>query len=242
MEGQDRQGSRNVSNHIGTLNEKPLHAALKQWYAQAGDLTEVSVDRFTVDIVRGDMLIEIQTRNLSAIKRKLTALVERHPVRLVYPIAQDKWIVRLSKNGKTVLGRRKSPKRGTLELVFEELVFIPQLLAHPSFSLEVLLIEEEETRRYDSSRNWRCKGWVTHQRKLLQIMERRLFETPADMQALIPASLVEPFTTTQLAEAMERPLWLAQKMAYCLREMGAIVVVGKHGRHILYARALPRVV
>jgi len=231
-----------VSNHIGTLNEKPLHAALKQWYAQADDLTEVSVDGFTVDVVRGNLLIEIQTRNLSAIKRKLTTLTERHPVRLVYPIAQDKWIVRLSKNGKTVLGRRKSPKRGTVELVFEELVFIPQLLAHPNFSLEVLLIQEEETRRYDGNRNWRRKGWVTHQRKLLQVVDRQLFETPADMRALIPASLVEPFTTTRLAEAKGQPLWLAQKMAYCLREMGAIAVVGKHGRHILYARVLPRTV
>ena len=226
-----------MSNHIGTLNEKPLHAALKQWYALADDLTEVSVDGFTVDVVRGDLLIEIQTRNLSAIKRKLTALTERHPVRLVYPIAQDKWIVRLSKNGKTALGRRKSPKRGTLELVFEELVSIPQLLAHPNFSLEVLLIQEEESRRYDGSRNWRRKGWGTHQRKLLQVVERRLFESPADMQTMIPASLVEPFTTTQLAEAMERPLWLAQKMAYCLREMGAITAVGKRGRGILYIRA-----
>ena len=226
-----------MSNHIGTLNEKPLHAALKQWYALADDLTEVSVDGFTVDVVRGDLLIEIQTRNLSAIKRKLTALTERHPVRLVYPIAQDKWIVRLSKNGKTVLGRRKSPKRGTLELAFEELVSFPQLLAHPNFSLEVLLIQEEEARRYDGTRNWRRKGWVTHERRLLQVVDRRLFETPADMRALIPASLVEPFTTTQLAEAKDQPLWLAQKMVYCWREMGAIAIVGKHGRHVLYARA-----
>jgi hypothetical protein len=69
-----------VPNTIGTLNEKSLYAALKQWYAQPDDLIEVSVDGFMVDIVQGDLLIEIQTRNLSAIKRKLTTLVERHPV------------------------------------------------------------------------------------------------------------------------------------------------------------------
>ena len=228
-----------MSNHIGILNEKPLHAALKRWYALADDVTEVSVDGFTIDVVRGDLLIEIQTRNLSAIKRKLTALTERHPVRLVYPIAQDKWIVRLSKNGKTILGRRKSPKRGTLELVFEELVSFPQLLARPNFSLEVLLILEEEARRYDGTRNWRRKGWGTHERRLLQVVDRRLFEAPADMQTMIPASLVEPFTTTQLAEAINQPLWLAQKMAYCLREMGAIKAVGRRGRGILYMATSP---
>ena len=224
--------------------KKSLHAALKQWYARPDDLTEVSVDGFTVDIVRDDLLIEIQTRNLSAIKRKLTTLVEQHPVRLVYPIAQEKWIVRQSKNGRRVLGRRKSPKHGTVELVFEELVSIPQLLAHPNFALDVLLIQEEEVRRYDGTRNpqgafgsWRRKGWVTHERRLLQVVGQRLFETPKDMLALIPTTLPEPFTTTDLAEATGQPLWLAQKMAYCLREMGAITVVGKRGRGILYVRA-----
>jgi hypothetical protein len=226
-----------VPNTIGTLNEKSLHAALKQWYAQPDDLIEVSVDEFTVDIVRGDLLIEIQTRNLSAIRRKLTTLVEQHPVRLVYPVAQDKWIVRQSENGKRALGRRKSPKRGTVELVFEELVSIPQLLAHSNFALDVLLIQEEEVRRYGGTRNGRRRGWVTHERRLLQVVGQRLFETPKEMLALIPATLPEPFTTSDLAKATGQPLWLAQKMAYCLREMGAITVVGKRGRGILYARA-----
>jgi hypothetical protein len=226
-----------VPNTIGTLNEKSLHAALKQWYARPDDLFEVSVDGFTVDIVRGDLLIEIQTRNLSAIKRKLTTLVERHPVRLVYPVAQDKWIVRQSKNSQRVLGRRKSPSHGTVEFVFEELVSIPQLLAHPNFSMDMLLIQEEEVRRYDGTRNWRRKGWVTHERRLLQVVDRRLFETPKDTLALIPTTLPEPFTTSDLAEATGQPLWLAQKMAYCLREMGAITVVGKRGRGIRYVRA-----
>ena len=226
-----------MPNTIGTLNEKSLHAALKQWYARPDDLLEVSVDGFVVDIVRGDLLIEIQTRNLSAIKRKLTTLVEQHPVRLVYPVAQDKWIVRQSENGRRVLGRRKSPKHGMVELVFEELVSIPHLLAHPNFSMDVLLIQEEEVRRYDGSRNWRRKGWATHERRLLQVVGQRLFETPQDMLALVPTTLNEPFTTTNLAEATDQPLWLAQKMAYCLREMGGITVVGKRGRDILYVRA-----
>lgn len=227
-----------MTNRIGTLNEKPLHAALKQWYAQPDDLIEAAVDGFTVDIVRGDLLIEIQTRNLSAIKRKLAKLVERHPVRLVYPVALERWIVRQSPNGRRVLrfARRKSPKRGAVELVFEELVSIPQLLAHPNFSLQVVLIQEEEIRRYDGTRNWRRKGWGTHERRLVQVVGQRLFETPQDMLALIPATLAEPFTTSDLAKATGQPVWLAQKMAYCLRIMGAITVVGRRGRGILYGR------
>jgi hypothetical protein len=59
---------------IGVLNEKPLHAALKQWYAQPGDGLEVTVDGFVIDIVRGHQLIEIQTGHFAAIKKKLSTL------------------------------------------------------------------------------------------------------------------------------------------------------------------------
>jgi len=226
-----------ASATIGTLNEKPLHAALKQWYAQPGDLAEAPVDGFMIDLVRGELLIEIQTRSLARIKRKLLALASVHPVRLVYPIAREKWIVRQSKNGKRVLSRRKSPKRGSVERVFEELVSLPHLLAQPNFSLDIVLIQEEEVRRYAGARHWRRRGWVTHERRLLKVVESRLFESPADMRALVPAALAEPFTTGELAEAIGQPMWLAQKMAYCLREMGAITAVGKRGRGILYARS-----
>ena len=111
-----------VSNKIGTLNEKPLHAALKRWYSRPGDRFEVSVDGFVVDIVRGDLLIEVQTQSFSAIKRKLCQLVPRHPVRLVYPIAREKWIVKLAADGLTHAGRRKSPKRNSMMELFVELV------------------------------------------------------------------------------------------------------------------------
>ncbi len=224
---------------IGTLNEKPLHAALKEWYAQPGDQFEVSVDGFVVDIVRGDLLVEIQTANFSAIKRKLTKLTPHHPVRLVYPIAREKWIVKLAQDGNGQSSRRKSPKRGALEHVFGELVRFPHLLPNPNFSLDVLLIQEEEVRRYDGKRGWRRKGWVTHERRLLQVVDHRLFKMPADAAALLPTDLVEPFTTSDLAAAIAKPRWLARKMAYCLREMGTIAAEGKRGNAILYTRAIP---
>lgn len=71
------------SDAISTLNEKPLHAGLKRWYARPGDRIEVPLGEFLVDIVRGDLLIEIQTANFSAIRRKLSTLVAHHPVRSV---------------------------------------------------------------------------------------------------------------------------------------------------------------
>ena len=220
---------------IGTLNEKPLHAALKEWYARPDDRFEVSVDDFVVDIVRDDLLIEIQTGNFSSIKRKVRALVDSHSLRLVYPIAREKWIVRLAQDGSgQVLGRRRSPKRGALEYLFEELVRLPKLLSNPNFALEVLLTQEEEVRCYDGRRAWRRHGWVIQERRLLDVVDRRLFEMPEDMLALLPADLPEPWTTADLAVGIDRPRWLARKMAYCLRKMGLVEPVGKQGNAILY--------
>lgn len=220
---------------VGLLNEKPLHAALKAWYARPEDDFEVLVGGSVIDIVRDDLLIEIQTRGFAALKRKLEKLVVSHPVRLVYPIASEKWIVRLADDGVTPASRRKSPRRGSELDLFRELVSFPCLIAHPNFSLEVLLIQEEEVRRYDPRLNWRRRGWGTEERRLLQVVDRRLFASPADLAALIPESLAAPFTTAELAAAIGRPRRLAQQMAYCLRCAGVLAEAGKQGRALLYA-------
>jgi hypothetical protein len=231
------------AHQISTLNEKSLHADLKAWYACPGDRLEVSVDGFLVDIVRPrrgkrdrDLLVEIQTRNFASIRRKLDTLSDRYPVRLVYPIPKEKWIVRLADDGEGRLGRRKSPKRWSVFDLFQELVFIPALLARRNFSLELLFIHEEEVRRYEEGRAWRRKGWVVHERRLIEVVENRLFKIPRNLGSLLPSELAEPFTTSDLAEAINEPRWLAQKVAYCLREMGTIQAVGKNGNAILYRR------
>jgi hypothetical protein len=221
-------------NQISTFNEKPLHAALKEWYGRAGDRFEVPMDGYIVDIVRDGLLIEIQTRHFTSLKHKLAELTASYPVRLVYPVARAKWIVKLPKKDGATKSRRKSPKRGAVEQVFRELVSFPELLNHPNFSLDVLLIHEEEVRRYDGTRAWRRRGWVTEERRLLKVVDTHYFADAADMAALIPQALEQPFTTAGLASALEMPRWLAQKMAYCLREMGAITQVGTQGRSYLY--------
>jgi hypothetical protein len=217
---------------IGLLNEKPLHASLKQWYAQPGDRFEVAVDGFVIDVVRDDLLIEIQTRNFSSIKTKLNKLVRSHQVRLIYPIVHEKWIVRPATAGGKVM-RRKSPKRGRLEDLFWELVSIPQLLSHPNFSLEVLMIRQEEVRRYEGKRRWRRRGWVIEARQLLEVMDQRLFAESADWLRFLPEGL-ESFTTCDLATGIAAGRDLAQKMAYCLREGRMIELIGKRGRANLY--------
>ena len=171
---------------IGMQNERSLHNAIKKWYYRKGDKFERKVDKYFIDIVRKDLLIEVQTRNFFAIKKKLEELLKSHKVRLVYPIACEKWIVKL-KNSKTA-SRRKSPKTGTIFDIFKELINIRDIVSSASFSLEILLIAEEQIRTDDGKGSWRRKGVSITDRKLLAVKERIELNTKSDYLIFVPGS------------------------------------------------------
>lgn len=208
---------------------------MKGIYAVPGDRFEVPVDGFCIDLVRNNLLVEFQTTGFSVMRRKLETLVRDRPVRLVHPIASAIWLVKIDGRGREV-SRRKSPKAGCIDDVFEVLVGAPKLLASENFSLEVLMIHEEQVRRH-CPRARRRGGWVTHERRLLEVVDRWVFETPQDLADLLPPGLPAEFTTADLATRMRKPRRLAQKMAYCLREVGVLAVIGKQGRAVLYRLA-----
>ena len=223
------------SPHIGTLNEKPLHASLKAWLAEPGDQFEVRIGRFVADIVRGSQLIEIQTGSTSPLKLKLNALLKHHAVHLVIPIAQQKTIITVDGEGQ-IVSSRKSPKRGELLDVFHQLVSLRELLGDTNFSVEALLIHVEEIRRPRTTRKRRWKDWEVEERRLIEVFDHVTFHHPGDFLASIPSSLEEPFTTADLARDIARPRRVAQQMAYCLREMGALAIVDRKKSGILYTR------
>ena len=229
--------SKSVNNQkigIGERNEKSLHAALKQWFAQPGDQFEVHVEGYVIDLVRGEELIEIQTRRLGALRRKLHALLEHYPVRLVYPIAQEKWIVRKNSTGKKILGRRKSPRAGRLTDLFAELVSIPDLFNHHNLTLLVVLIQEEEIRHADGQGSWRRKGQSIHDHRLVQVLETVPFEKKQDFLRFLPNALEQPFTNLGLHAQIGGSIHTIRQMTYCLRKMGIIQQVGKKGNALLY--------
>lgn len=220
---------------IGSLNESPLHAALKRHAAPPGSRFEVDVGGYVVDAVAGDVLVEVQTRNLGAMRTKLGALLPEHRVRLVLPIADRRWLVKLHDDGR--IDRRRSPKRGTPHQLFAELVAMPTILAHPHFELEVLLTEEEELRRHRPGKAWRRRGWVVEERRLLAVRERFLYRRPEDLLTLVPTGLPDDFTTADVAARAGVTRRLAQQAAYCLTELELIARVGKRGNAHVYRRS-----
>lgn len=220
---------------IGELRERSLHAQLKSWYALPRDRIEVPLDGYVIDLVRRGTLIEIQTRGFAKLKRKLTRLTGTHRVRLVFPIAQRKWIVTTDAQGQ-VLRRRLSPKRGAYRDLFAELMRIPHLMSDPNFTLEVLLVDVEEVRCDDGRGSWRRRGISVLDTRLLEVCGQRRFRTPADLARLLPPRLQEPFTNRSLADAASISPDAAGEMTYALRHMGALSVVGKSSHAYLFAR------
>jgi hypothetical protein len=215
------------------VTEQTLHEQLKEVYAKETGEIESTLGDYRVDVVRGDLLIEIQTRSFSNIRDKLRDLAGDYKVRLVHPIAYRKWITKLNKDGKPV-SRRKSPKSGRIEDIFYELVYMPKLLSNSNFELEVVLVDLEEYWIDDGKGSWRRRRWSIYDKRMLELRERHLFTSPEDFKRLLPESLPTRFTSRILAKEAKLRIRASQKMLYCLHKMDIVTRNGKKGRSYLY--------
>jgi hypothetical protein len=222
--------------------ETSLHRQLKALYAGPEDRQEVKLGAYRIDVVRGTELVEIQHGSLAAIRDKVQKLAAKHDVLVVKPIVAKKTIVRLTADGREE-SRRLSPKRGTLLSVFDELVYFTRAFPRPRLCLELRLVEIEERRvpGHGRRRRWRKNDHVVLDQHLVTVAEPFRLRTAADLLTLLPAPLPSPFHTGHLATLADVSRGTAQQIAYCLREMGAVDKIGKHGNAWLYqVRPLPR--
>ena len=219
---------------IGTLGERSLHARLKRLYAKPGDKVEERVAGYWVDICRGEDVIEIQTGSFGNMKRKLTEVLATRSVLIVHPVAVEKWITKVKADGTTLVSRRKSPKRGSPYDLFDELVSFPQFFLNPRFSVEVVLVKEEELRCEDGKGSWRRKGTSIRDHLLLDVAGIHVFRAPKDFLKLLPAGWAGPSTNRELAKALKQPYFRIARMTYCLTRMELIRKVGKQGNSALF--------
>ena len=216
------------------LREGPLHAAIKAALAEPGDRLEVPVGRFVIDLVRADgELVEVQTGGFAALGKKLDALLDEHRMRIVYPVAAERRIVRVDEQGQ-VLGVRRSPKRATTAAVFDELVAFPSLLTHPNLTIEVLLLREDHIRGpHPTTTRGRTRD--PGERQMIEVLGQVALRTPQDILAALPALPAEPFSTRELAAILHCTPRMAQRTLYCLRTIGVVEPAGNRGRAPLHA-------
>jgi hypothetical protein len=222
---------------INLYAEHSLHVQLKEYLAGPGDRLEASVEGKVVDLVRADgELVEVQTGSLGKILPKALALAAAgHRVRVVHPVAVEREIRRLDPRTEELVSTRKSPKRGDLYSVFDELVKAPGLIASRNLTVEVLLVRIADVKVRDGSGSWWHKGDRRVDRELLEVVGSRSFRTRGQWLALIPKSLPPPWSSTSLGEVLGIGSDRARKILYCFARAGILSEAGKDGKRKLYA-------
>jgi hypothetical protein len=229
----DRQQKKSVM-------ESTLHRDLKMLYGGSMDDVEVQVDGFRIDAVAGGTLYEIQQASLGALREKVRSLLENHSVVVVKPIACRKLLIRRAIKAGPVVSSRYSPKRESLFDLFVDFVYFVDVFPHQRLTVEVVLTEQEE-HRITRVRRRHGPDYRVEDRRLHQVVSTHTLRTLADLRALLPTSLVSPFTTEDLAREAKISRHVAQKMAYCLRKTGAVDCLGKKGRSVLYGVPCERI-
>ena len=198
---------------------------------------EVAIEGFRIDAVdETGRLVEVQSGALGPLRGKLRRLLPEHRIRIVKPVVLKRRLVRRSQPRWT--GRlgtaqpqarrlsrrlRRSDRRGPNLPPFQPGDRGPgghdRRGARASPSLAGLSGRRSLPRR-DPRSDLACPG-----RRPVGALAGGLRRA-------------RPFTTRELAEQLERPLWFAQRVAYCLRLTGAARVVGKAGNQLIYVRGL----
>jgi len=211
--------------------ETSLHQQLKEQYLTSSSKSEQQLGRYRIDVISGDTLIEIQCSGLAAIRDKVKDLTPDWPLRVVKPIVHRRTVI--SKKWSRVTGKRVSKSVGSWIDLFDELIHFVTAFPRPNLTLEAVLVDIEEIRRPSRKRH---REYRVEDRHLLEVVDRLELSTPLDLYRLLPTPIPEEFTTKTLADNLQCPRWLAQKIAYCLRETSAALPVGKQGNSICYRR------
>ena len=155
-------------------------------------------------------------------------------IRIVKPVPLRRRIVRRTTPDGPDLSSRCSPRRGVLHDVFDDLIGVVRVFPHANLEIQVLGVTIDEVRVPRRRR----PGYSVVDRRLGEIHQTTSLVQAGDLWGLLPEDCDgrQPFTTHDLADQLGRPLWFAQRVAYCLRLTGAARVVGKTRNRLIYLR------
>lgn len=227
-------GKNRTRQGIGTLSEKTLHAVLKNYYAPDEDFQEIPIENYVADIYTGTEIIEVQTRAMNRMRKKLDAFLPLYPVTIVYPIPREKWLYWIDQETGELSNKRKSPKKGNVYQAFIELYKIRPYLSHPNLKLKLDLIDMEEYRLLNGWSQDKKKGSERYERIPTAFVEEICIDCVRDYMQLIPYDLPEQFTVKDFAKQCKIPAKLAGTILLILFDLKLVNRVGKKGNSYIY--------
>lgn len=239
---------------IGRLGEKQMHAAIKRYICPDESFHEVKIDtgdtiadnspaedgkkrkarKFVADILKGGTIYEIQTGSFSPLKAKIKWILENtdYNVVLIHPIAEQKWISTISRDGK-IGHRKKSPKKESIRDVASELYFISEFISSPRFSLVILMVEGEQYRKNIAKEGARPR-YRKYELIPTSLLRAHIFKSIEDYRVFIPDTLPELFTVKEYSKHSNIHGIDAYSIVKTLCALGLLEQSGNIGRAAAY--------
>lgn len=217
-------------------NESDMHRQLKKYFSQDGALFEHELDGYVIDLFQSNSIYEIQTGNFSAIKKKLSILLEKYSIYLIHPIIKNKIIIKYAVDGEQI-SKRISPRHGTIYDLFKQTIYIPEFLYHSNFHLIGQEVDIHEIWIDDGQGSWRRKKFSIYNRNIVAFHKQYSFTNEDDFLKLLPFEKGTQFTNKDLAQSLKVDVRLARKFTFTLRKAGSLEIVGKDGRALLFTQS-----
>lgn len=215
---------------IGTLNEKCIHAALKNYYSNDYD-QEAKIGGFFADIVTENGIFEIQTANWGKLNKKLEVMLEACHVTVVYPYEKRIKTGFVSDTSGELIREGSLRYNNSLSGFFLELYRIKSFLTDPNLTVCIAELEIERI-NYVSEKTGRRRGRGKYTKTPKALRRELYLEKPEDYKIFLPEGLPDEFTVKELQALVKATD--AKIMLEILGYMGVTERFGKRGNSELY--------
>ena len=240
------------SGGIGTLGEKQMHAAIKQFICPDETYHEVPLDtvkrigedgkkikrrKFVADILKNGNVYEIQTGALPPLTEKIKWILENtdYNVTVIHPIAETKWVNQLNKQN-DLENRYRSPVKGKLNDIAPELYAIKDFVSSPRFSFVILFMEAEQYVKVATKKGRSRQRFKKYELIPVNLLRAHIFGSLEDYKIFIPEKLTGEFTVKEFSSLSKIRGMDAYYTVHTLCNMGLIEECGKIGRAKAYKK------
>lgn len=226
---------------VGTQNEKLIHAALKNYYAEFSDEQEIKIGDFYADAVCENGIFEIQTRQLYKLKEKLRTFLEFSRVTVVYPAECQTETLYINEDSGEIAKRTSPRKINSLLKVFDELYSIRDFLNNDNLRIIVARLKIQKRIYFHGNTmpdltNRRTKKMLRTEKFPLEYCEEIILENKIDYSRFLPENLENEFTKADISKAAKESKYSLR--TEILRTVGIIEKTGKKSNSYIYKRSL----
>jgi hypothetical protein len=221
---------------IGTKQEKTLHQTIKYYLTTDESLHERKIENKIVDIYKEGEIFEIQTQGFDKMRDKLSTLLPKYHLTIVFPIAHIKTIHSVNNLG-VVEYTRKSPKKQSPFEIFKELYKIKQFLNSDNLHFKIIMFESEEIRDIVPKKHVRSKGYKRSDQIVKDIIKEYDIYSKKDFNVLLDEiNIPFEFRTLDVKKHTKVSVKTSTLVLNILLHLNLIEKIGSRNRYILYKR------